>query len=109
MDLGKEHIYTQLNSLGYTVYHVRPEILRDFPCIIYQLGESLPEYLLDKTIGFQNNVYDIDVFAEKSTDATTIVEEIEEQLSDNGYTVDFVTDIPEDQHAHVNLRVTRII
>lgn len=105
MNLEKDTIYNLLSTLEYNVYNRRPQIIAELPTILYTLGSQDNFYNLDKEIAYGDRIFDIDIYATNSVEATEIVEDIEGVLSDAGFLVQFVAEIPEeDEVVHLNLQ-----
>lgn len=104
MKTANSIIYTALLETGYTVYKKRPEVLRSFPCITYNLLSGEPTNFLSGDIAKQVNTYAVDIYAQTGEEASSILEEVQEVLLENEFFADFVADIDDDEVVHLSAR-----
>lgn len=105
MYLPKTELYNLLSSLGYQVYQVRPEIISVFPCITFNVSKSEMFIDLDKEIGYQQMMFNIDIWANSSVESSEILQEVEELLRGNSYRLYDSYDVTDpDGYSHIASR-----
>lgn len=102
----KKDIYTILSGIdGVTVYQARPEVLKEFPCITFSIAENIPEYTLEKEIGYQEIVVVIDIYANTSTESGSLLATLVDGMLEEGYRMTFCSDVPDpDGYSHITTR-----
>jgi len=102
----KADVYNKLKELtGVIVYQLRPEVLEDFPCVVFSIGNDNIMYFLSHDIAYQDIDLDIDIFAETSVETSGLLSDIEYKLRDLGYRLIQSRDVPDpDLISHVNAR-----
>lgn len=102
----KKDIYTILSDIeGVVVYQNRPEVLKEFPCITFRIAENIPEYVLDKDIGYQEIVVAIDIFSETSKESGSLLATLVEDMLEEGYRLTFSMDVDDpDGYSHITTR-----
>jgi len=100
----KEDIYNALSVLEAEVYQARPEVLNTFPCLTFHILDNVPEYTIDKEIGFQEIVVAVDIYARTSEETSGLLEDVEVALRELDYRLTFSMDIPEDGLSHITSR-----
>lgn len=109
MYLPKSDIYTILRTLNYYVAQSQPDTFNDLPAIIFKVGNNAVDVDLDNTIIKQNIEIIIDIWAEDSVTASTVLSQVEEIMRNNNYIMSFSNDIPNIGNLyHINCRFTTI-
>jgi hypothetical protein len=91
----KEGLYTLLKELDAPVYQVRPEVIKQFPCIVFRVEENSPVYELDHEIGLQQISILLDIFAKSSKESGELLKEVETTLREGGYRLSTTFDLPD--------------
>lgn len=102
----KENLYSLLSGLDVAnVYQRRPEVIKDLPAVTFYIAENRVNATLDKEIGYQSLTAVIDIWADTSVESGEILQSIESELRDNGYLLDFCSDIDDpDGISHISTR-----
>ena len=102
----KEEVYKALKSLGYSCQQWTQAIFTKVPAITFYVGENSPEYTLSNEIAKQDIEIVIDIFANKSTDLSRILSEVEAKMRTINYRLTYVIDVPSPEGAlfHTNCR-----
>lgn len=109
MYLPKTDIYTSLKTLDYYVSQAQPDTFNNLPAIIFKVGNNGVNVDLDKTIISQDIEIIIDIWAEDSVSASTVLSQVEELMRNNNYIMSFSSDIPNSGNLyHINCRFTTI-
>lgn len=105
----KKDVYTILSGIeGVTVYQERPEIIKTLPCITFNIGSNVPEYVLERDIGLQNIEVVIDIWAETSKQSGSLLATLQDTMLENDYRLTFNMDLPEDDLHHITTRFNLI-
>ena len=110
MYLPKTDVYNSLKTLGYFTSQSQPPIFTDLPAIIFSLGNNsiLPD--LDGQITSQDIEIKIDIWAEYSVTASTILSQVEEIMRSNLYIMSFSNDVPNVSNLyHITCRFSKLI
>ncbi len=94
MYLPKTDIYNSLKELPYHVSQTQPAIFTDLPAIIFSVGNNAITTDLDGDIASQDVEIQIDIWAEDSVTASTILSQVEEIMRSNLYIMSFSNDVP---------------
>lgn len=94
MYLPKTDIYNSLKTLNYYVSQTQPAIFTDLPAIIFSVGNNSVSADLDGEISSQDIEIQIDIWAEDSVTASTILSQVEELMRSNLYIMSFSNDVP---------------
>lgn len=94
MYLPKADVYNSLKTLNYFVSQTQPEIFTDLPAIIFSVGNNSVHLDLDNHITSQAVEIQIDIWAEDSVTASTILSEVEEIMRSNLYIMSYSNDVP---------------
>ena len=109
MYLPKADIYTSLNTLNYYVSQTQPPVFNDLPAIVFTVGNNSVNLDLDNDISSQDIEIIIDIWAEDSVTASTVLSQVEEKMREIGYKMSFSNDIPNIGNLfHINSRFTTI-
>lgn len=94
MYLPKMDIYNILKTLPYRVSQSSEAIFNELPAITFRVGDNSVNLDLDNEILYQDIVIVIDIWAEESLKASKMLSEIEALMRQNGYKLNFSTDVP---------------
>lgn len=94
MYLPKTDVYNSLKTLGYFTSQSQPPIFTDLPAIIFSVGNNSVNLDLDNNITSQNVEIQIDIWAEDSVTASTILSQVEEIMRSNLYIMSYSNDVP---------------
>jgi hypothetical protein len=110
MYLPKSDIYNSLKTLNYYVAQTQPLEFSNLPAIIFRVGDNAVNLDLDNIIIAQDIEIIIDIWAEDSVTASTVLSQVEEIMREIGYKMSFSNDIPNTGNLfHINSRFTTII
>ena len=110
MYLPKTDIYNSLKELNYYVSQTQPATFNELPAIIFKVGNNSLEYDLDNNILSQDLEIQIDVWAEDSVTASTVLSQVEEIMRSNLYKMSYSNDVPNIGNLyHIVNRFTKII
>lgn len=105
MNNVKKGFYDILSTLEYSVYQNRPEIITEFPSITFLVVQHQVNATLDKEIGYQQVLFNVDIFANTGAEASQILAEVESLLRQNGYLMTDCFDVAEpDNRSHLAVR-----
>lgn len=111
MYLPKTDIYNSLKSISNTYYvsQTQPPTFNTLPAIIFRVGNNDVNLDLNNTIISQDIEIIIDIWAETSVTASTVLSQVEEKMRQIGYKMSFSSDIPNTGNLfHINCRFTTI-
>ena len=94
MYLPKTDVYNSLKDLPYHVSQTQPAIFTDLPAIIFKVGNNGVSVDLDGDIANQEIEIQIDIWAEDSVTASTVLSQVEEIMRSNFYIMSFSNDVP---------------
>ena len=94
MYLPKKDVYDSLKTLPYSLSQTQPEIFNDLPTIVFNVGNNAVSTDLDGEISSQDIEIQIDIWAEDSVTASTILSQVEEIMRSNLYIMSFSNDVP---------------
>ena len=110
MYLPKSDILTSLKKLNYYVSQTQPATFNELPAIIFSVGNNAPNYDLDNNILSQDLEIQIDIWAEDSVTASTVLSQVEENMRSNLYKMSYSNDVPNVGNLfHIVSRFTKII
>ena len=110
MYLPKTDIYNSLKTLPYFVSQTHPDIFNDLPAIIFSVGNNSVDVDLDGEISSQDIEIQIDIWAEDSVTASTILSQVEELMRSNLYIMSFSNDVPNVSNLyHIVSRFTKLV
>jgi hypothetical protein len=102
MNEPKSDIYTILSGIsGATTYQMRPGVMKDIPCYIYQITGNTPTYSLEGEIEYQDISVSIDIYANNSKESGSLLTTLVETMIDSGYRMIYASDIPDDNLSHI--------
>lgn len=94
MYLPKAEVYSSLKTLGYPVSQTKPAVFTDLPAITFSVGRNAVTADLDGNITSQDIEVQIDIWAEDSVTASTVLTQVEELMRSNLYIMSFSNDVP---------------
>ena len=94
MYLPKTDVYNSLKTLNYFVSQTQPTIFTDLPAIIFNVGNNGVTPDLDGNILSQDIEIQIDIWAEDSVTASTVLSQVEEKMRSNLYIMSYSNDVP---------------
>ena len=94
MYLPKTDVYNSLKELPYHVSQTQPAIFTDLPAIIFSVGNNSVSTDLDGDISSQDIEIQIDIWAEDSVKASTVLSQVEKLMRSNLYIMSFSNDVP---------------
>ena len=100
MYLPKADIYNSLKTLGYYVSQSMPAVFTDLPAITFSVGNNAVSADLDGAITSQDIEITIDIWAEDSVTASTVLSQVEELMRSNLYIMSFSNDVPNAGNLH---------
>ena len=110
MYLPKSDIFNSLKELNYYVSQTQPPTFNELPAIIFSVGKNVPEYDLDNNIVSQDLEISIDIWAEDSVTASTVLSQVEEIMRKNYYNMSFSNDVPNISNLyHIACRFIKLI
>ena len=110
MYLPKADVYNSLTTLPYFVSQTQPAIFTDLPAIIFSVGNNSVSTDLDGGISSQDIEIQIDIWAEDSVTASTILSQVEELMRSNLYIMSFSNDVPNVSNLyHIVCRFTKLV
>ena len=108
MYLPKADVYNSLQTLPYSVSQTQPAIFTDLPAIVFSVGNNSVSTDLDGEISSQDIEIQIDIWAEDSVTASTILSQVEELMRSNLYILSFSNDVPNVSNLyHIVCRFTK--
>ena len=109
MYLPKSDVYNSLRTLNYYVSQTQPPVFENLPAIIFRVGDNSINLDLDNNIISQDIEIIIDIWAEDSVTASTVLSQVEEVMRQNNYKMSFSSDVPNVGNLyHINCRFTTI-
>lgn len=110
MYLPKSDIFNSLKKLNYYVSQTQPATFNELPAIIFRVGNNSVNTDLDNNILSQDLEIQIDIWAEDSVTASTVLSQVEETMRSNLYTMSYSNDVPNIGNLyHIVSRFTKII
>ena len=94
MYLPKTDVYNSLKALPYYVSQTHPDVFTDLPAIIFSVGNNAITPDLDGSIASQDVEIQLDIWAEDSVTASTMLSQVEETMRSNLYIMSFSNDVP---------------
>ncbi|MBP5426998.1 MAG: hypothetical protein J6Y29_03800 [Clostridiales bacterium] len=109
MYLPKTDIYNALKTLNYYVSQTQPASFNNLPAIVFRLNDNSVNLDLNNTIISQDIEVNIDIWAEDSVTASTVLSQVEETMRQINYKMSYSSDIPNTGNLfHINCRFTTI-
>lgn len=94
MYLPKADVYDSLKKLPYHVSQTQPDVFAELPAVIFNVGNNSVSVDLDGDIANQDIEIQVDIWAEDSVTASTILSQVEEIMRSNLYIMSFSNDVP---------------
>ena len=110
MYLPKTDVYNSLKELPYYVAQNKPAVFTDLPAVTFGVGNNAITTDLDGDISSQDIEITLDIWAEDSVTASTVLSEVEEIMRSNNYTMPFSNDVSNISNIHhIACRFTKIV
>ena len=110
MYLPKTDVYNSLKELPYYVAQSKPAVFTNLPAVTFGVGNNAISTDLDGDISSQDIEITLDIWAEDSVTASTVLSEVEEIMRSNNYTMSFSNDVPNISNIHhIACRFTKIV
>ena len=100
MYLPKADVYNSLKTLGYFVAQTKPAVFTDLPAITFSVGNNAVSADLDGNITSQDIEVQLDIWAEDSVTASTVLAQVEGLMRSNLYIMSFSNDVPNADNLH---------
>lgn len=100
MYLPKTDLYNSLKTLNYYVSQTHPPVFNDLPAIIFSVSNNNVSADLDGDITSQSIEVQLDIWAEDSVTASTVLSQVEALMRSNLYILSFSNDIPNVSNLH---------
>lgn len=94
MYLPKTDVYNSLKVLPYHVSQSKPAMFTELPAVTFGVGNNAVTTDLDGDISSQDIEISLDIWAEDSVTASTVLSEVEEIMRSNYYIMSFSSDVP---------------
>ena len=94
MYLPKADIYNSLKALPYHVSQTHPATFTETPAIVFSIGNNSVSADLDGGISSQDIEVQIDIWADDSVTASTVLSQVEELMRSNKYIMSYSNDAP---------------
>lgn len=110
MYLPKTDIYNSLKAISnsYYVSQTQPPTFNTLPAIIFKVGNNSINTDLDNTILSQDLEIIIDVWAEDSVTASSVLSQVEAVMRQNQYNMSYSNDVPNTGNLfHIYSRFTK--
>lgn len=109
MHLPKTEVYNALKDITTNVLQGSQKTIVDVPAITFYVSDNAAELNLSNEIARQDIEVTIDVWAKNSTEADTLLNQVEEKMREIGYRLSFSMDVPDPQNiCHINTRFVGI-
>lgn len=110
MYLPKSDVYESLKKLNYYVSQTQPATFNELPAIIFKVGNNAINTDLDNNILSQDLEIQVDIWAEDSITASTVLSQVEETMRSNLYNMSYSNDVPNVGNLyHIVSRFTKLI
>lgn len=110
MYLPKIDVYNSLKELNYYVSQTQPATFNELPAIIFKVGNNAINTDLDNNILSQDLEIQVDIWAEDSITASTVLSQVEETMRSNLFNMSYSNDVPNVGNLyHIVSRFTKII
>lgn len=100
MYLPKTDVYNSLKALPCFVSQTKPAVFTELPAVIFSVGNNAITADLDGTILSQDIEMQIDIWAEDSVTASSVLSQVEEIMRSNQYIMSFSNDVPNVSNLH---------
>lgn len=100
MYLPKTDVYNSLKALPCFVSQTKPAVFTDLPAVIFSVGNNAITADLDGAISSQDIEIQVDIWAEDSVTASSVLSQVEEIMRSNQYIMSFSNDVPNAGNLH---------
>lgn len=105
----KKDITTILKTVSSSVpvTQGRPEVIKDFPSITFEVSDNRPQYTLSKELGPQEIEVIVDIWATTSKESGTILKALLDTMITHNYVLSFSNDVTDpslEKISHVTTR-----
>ena len=100
MYLPKTDLYNSLKTLGYVVSQTKPAVFTETPAITFSVGNNSVSADLDGDIASQVIEVQIDIWADDSVTASTVLAQVEGLMRSNLYSMSYSNDVPNAGNLH---------
>lgn len=110
MYLPKTDVYNSLKALPYYVSQTKPPVFTELPAITFGVGNNAITTDLDGDISSQDIEITLDIWAEDSVTASTVLSQVEQIMRSNNYIMSFSNDVPNISNVHhIACRFAKIV
>ena len=110
MYLPKADVYDSLKVLPYFVAQTKPAVFTELPAVIFNVGNNAITADLDGAILSQDIEIQIDIWAEDSVTASSVLSQVENIMRSNQYIMSFSNDVPNAGNLqHIVSRFTKLV
>ena len=110
MYLPKTDVYNSLKALPCFVSQTKPAVFTDLPAVIFNVGNNAITTDLDGAISSQDIEIQVDIWADDSVTASSILSQVEEIMRSNQYIMSFSNDVPNAGNLyHIVCRFTKLV
>lgn len=94
MYLPKKDIKETLDTLEVSVFQENQAVFNELPAITFKVTNNDVDLFLDNTISHQNIEVQIDIWAESSVEASSLLSRVEEKMRNDLYHMNYSADVP---------------
>lgn len=94
MYLPKRDIKETLDTLEVPVFQENQNVFNKLPAITFKVTNNYVDLFLDNTISHQNIEVQIDIWAESSVEASSLLSRVEEKMRNDLYHMNYSADVP---------------
>ncbi len=94
MYLPKKDIKETLDTLEVPVFQENQTVFNELPAITFKVTNNDVDLFLDNTISHQNIEVQIDIWAESSVEASSLLSRVEEKMRNDLYHMNYSADVP---------------
>lgn len=100
----KPEIFNKLRELGYPVVQSSKNVFNEVPALTYRIDGNATDYDLDNDIASQEITVTVDIWANDSVTASSILAEAEAKMRELKYRLNTSLDVPSPEGAlyHIN-------
>ena len=100
----KPEIFSKLRELGYPVVQGSQKVFNEVPALTYRIDGNATDYDLDNDIASQRVIVTVDIWANDSVTASSILAEAETKMRELKYRLNTSLDVPSPEGAlyHIN-------
>lgn len=109
MIIPKQEVYEILQELDANVHQSKPEVVSEFPVIVFSMVDNSVTMSLDKNIGTQYIEFTVDIYTNgtgASLEASSLLSQAEALLREANYGLVYSADVPdpEENVVHISTR-----